>query len=901
MRGAPAREQRGARTIVGATVALSAAVLVAFVLAPGPNWTQGFYLGGETAAALVISWAAARRSGPARVTWAWLAAGIVATTAADWYWMVWAWITPDLPNVSWPDILYLGCYACLAVGLVRIARSRGRGGQVDPILDAAAVGVLGFLLAWEFVIEPTLTDGSMPLFERVVSSGYPVADVVLLALLAWVTVLDRRPNRQLGLLVAALGCWLAADIAYAVVAQTELYAFGATKAMDGGWLVGAQLFALSALVGQKSDAAAPVPAATPRRRGSASLLFGVGLILVPPTVELVSDALHGEDVPYQVWIAAVVVGALVLLRSMGLMRARDAVEAELNANRRYFMTLAAYSSDALVVLDRRGVIVNDAPRAAALVGQPVMRTRGLSAIDHVHPSDRAVVQRLFEQSWHEPGVVLSTECRLLHADDRKVWVLGRIVNLFADPDIRGFLVNVHDVTDRRAAEERIEHLAFHDALTGLANRALFRDRVGHALRRAARSAAPTAVLLLDIDGFKHVNETLGHDAGDELLREVAERLRAALRTADTVARLGGDEFAVLVEDMPSSDEAPALAERLLEAVTAPVVLRGTTISLAATIGVALAAAEDDASALLRNADIALAEAKSADKGRWVLFDAGMQRATRERLRLAADLNRVVEGDELRVVYQPVIELHDGRVVGFEALARWEHPELGLVTPDRFIPLAEENGLIVALGRSVLAEAAATAVRWQREFPSDPPLSMAVNLSARQLDSPDLVATVAHVLETSGLAPSSLVLEMTESVLVANPDEAARRLHELRALGIRLAIDDFGTGYSSLSYLRQFPVDILKIDRSFVRTIGEEEQLPALVRGLLELGRTLGLEVVAEGIELDHQLRQLQAEHCKLGQGYLFARPLAEIDAEALLVGLTADGTGRFWQREPREL
>jgi diguanylate cyclase (GGDEF)-like protein/PAS domain S-box-containing protein len=878
-------ERRRHIALIVAT-AVAVALTVAYVLVPEGVAGQLLYLVAQSAAVVAIVVSTWRLPAAARGTWWWIAGGVLFEMLGDLGWAIYGWVGTDLPDTMWVDFAYLISYAALGVGLFRIVRARSHRFDREPLLDAAAAAVLGLLLVWQFIVSPSLDDGATPLLARLVALSYPVADVVLLSLLVWIRSVGGRRDRSIALLMVGLVCWTAADLAFSVLNQTGAYSFGATRAIDAGWMLGTMVIGLAALRdrdGVVADGTSRDGLTVRSRR----LMFGVVLVLVPPSVEFMADLVGGERVPVEVMAASILVAAIVCARSHGLIRARDQVEDELAANRHYFMALAAHSSDAVLVMDRDGTIRNESPSAAALVGLAGRSTIGLSALDHVHPADRGTVQALFREAWVQPGSVLTTELRLLRADGSHRWVAGRIVDLLADPDVAGMIVNLHDIDARKIADEQLHHLAFHDPLTDLANRALFRDRVSHALARTQRTGVDAAVLFLDLDSFKVVNDSLGHDAGDTLLREVAVRLLDAVRASDTVARLGGDEFAVLVEDVHSVAEPEVLAERLLGALAAPVDLDGQQVAIGASIGIALADAHGDAASLLRNADIAMYRAKADGKGRWVVFDVGMEQAARDRLRLENDLAHALERRQFRIEYQPVVELTSNRVTGFEALLRWTHPELGAIGPDRFIPVAEETGLIVPIGRWVLREAAATAARWQREFPLDPSLTMAVNLSARQLTSPDLVADVAETLAVTGLAPSSLVLEMTETTLVANPEEAARRLHDLRALGIRLAIDDFGTGYSSLSYLRQFPVDVLKIDRSFVQTIAEFQPVPALLRGLLDLGRTLQLELVAEGIELDHQLAQLRHADCHLGQGFLFARPLSEVDAEALLIGLIA--------------
>jgi diguanylate cyclase (GGDEF)-like protein len=429
-------------------------------------------------------------------------------------------------------------------------------------------------------------------------------------------------------------------------------------------------------------------------------------------------------------------------------------------------------------------------------------------------------------------------------------------------------------------EEQLVHQALHDPLTGLANRVLFGDRLEHALARGQRPGATVAILLIDLDGFKDINDSLGHDAGDDLLTIAGMRLQGHARPGDTVARLGGDEFGVLLEDITAA-EAVRSAELLLQGLAAPIVLRDRDLTPTASIGIAIANGED-AETLLRNADTAMYAAKRQGKGRYALFEPAMHATIIERLDLAADLGRAMQQGQLYLSYQPEIQLRSGRIVGLEALVRWHHPARGMVAPDQFIPLAEETGSIVPIGGWVLREACRQAKAWQERRPATPSLTIAVNLSARQLQHPGIVDEVSAALAAVGLDPWSLVLEITETAIMEQLDAAITMLTELRRLGVRLALDDFGTGYSSLSYLQRLPVDILKIDRSFVAGVAGSTEDSALARAIITLGQTLGLEVVAEGVETAEQLAALRELGCQLGQGYYFARPLDPEAVDGLL-------------------
>jgi len=453
------------------------------------------------------------------------------------------------------------------------------------------------------------------------------------------------------------------------------------------------------------------------------------------------------------------------------------------------------------------------------------------------------------------------------------------------------VAHVEDISGRKLAEDRLAHQALHDALTGLPNRALIVDRAEQMFARARRERLQVGALFLDLDNFKAINDGLGHPAGDHLLKAVAARVSSVLRASDTVGRFGGDEFVVLVE-ADSLDAGPELvADRLIEILREPFALAelaGGPLTITASIGVALGA-RASAEEMLRDADVALYEAKAAGKNCSRVFRSEMQHAVSDRLELEMDLRNALENQQLFVVYQPIFDLQNEEIAAVEALLRWQHPTRGVVSPDTFIPIAEDTGLIVPLGRWVLAEACEQAQRWHQ---LGRPLGMSVNVSARQIARDDLVDHVREALAVSGLEPGFLTLEITETTLMRDADATIRRLRTLKELGVRIAIDDFGTGYSSLAYLRQFPVDALKIDRSFIAGIASSNESAALIHTLIQLGKTLDLETLAEGIEEPAQLQRLQREHCDTGQGFLFARPLDVAAVEQFLEIDHTDRTGR---------
>ncbi|HZA41660.1 MAG TPA: EAL domain-containing protein [Actinomycetota bacterium] len=434
---------------------------------------------------------------------------------------------------------------------------------------------------------------------------------------------------------------------------------------------------------------------------------------------------------------------------------------------------------------------------------------------------------------------------------------------------RAYDALVHEVQERKTLQEQLSYQAFHDILTGLANRSLFIERVEEAVARIQESGETMAVIFIDLDDFKSVNDTLGLEAGDSLLKEAARRLDLCLRGEDTAARLGGDEFAVLVEH---SSDVERVAERILEAFQPPIRVAGHDVLVPASLGIAVGGPEVEfASTILANADIAMYAAKSRGKGQYAIFAPGMQQDAETRMRLKGDMQQSLEAGQFTVHYQPIMRLSDGSCSGAEALVRWNHPEFGLVSPASFIPVAEDSGFIYELGLFVLDEATKKAAGWQQQL--DSMLSISVNVSARQLQHPDIVSDVKAALDRSRLRPELLVLEITESVLMVNRDVVATKLRELKELGVGIAIDDFGTGYSSLSYLQELPVDTIKVDKSFIDGVDAGSEESALARAVIKLGSTLSLKIVAEGIETAGSREMLTSLGCDYGQGYLFSRPM----------------------------
>jgi len=556
-----------------------------------------------------------------------------------------------------------------------------------------------------------------------------------------------------------------------------------------------------------------------------------------------------------------------------------------------FSSLVRNSSDIIMIISTDGLIRYISPSIERILGYDADALVGDPATLLVHPDDQSRMGTFIEDLTTRLDTPLGLDYRIRHRSGAWNHIEAIGTNLLEDPAIEGIVITARDVTERKRAEDLLSHQAFHDTLTGLPNRSLFLDRVAHALARGARRNEAVAILFLDLDRFKQVNDSLGHEAGDALLIAVGQRITTCLRQGDTAARLGGDEFTVLLEDIIDTADATRVADRILDQFKSPFDISGQQIFMTTSIGITLSQPKHDSpSDLLRDADVAMYQAKSRGKASYAMFDDKMGSDAIERLELDTSLRRAIEREEFHLLYQPQLDLASGEIVGFEALVRWQTADKQAMSPGTFIPLAEETGLILSIGRWVLREACRQGRDWQDEFPGAPPC-VSVNFSSRQFQHPRLVDDVAAALADSGLDPANLLLEITESGLMEAGVENVSMLQRLKALGVRLAIDDFGIGYSSLSYLKHFPVDVLKIDRSFVERLGENPEDAAIVQTVTTLAHTLGMLVTAEGVETREQFAQLRTLGCDHGQGYLFARPISASEAAAMVVRYAAQRSG----------
>ena len=542
----------------------------------------------------------------------------------------------------------------------------------------------------------------------------------------------------------------------------------------------------------------------------------------------------------------------------------------IHASDQTFRALVQQSQDIITVHDEHGQTLYESPSAARILGHPSGALLGRIPFASIHPKDVKRVRAEFQRLLQGEGTAQPIEFRFRHAHGHWIHLEALGSNLL-EHAIRGVVLTSRDVTERKQAEARANYVAHHDSLTGLPNRLLMQDRLHQAITQARRSGGQVALMFIDLDRFKLVNDSFGHLIGDTLLKQVAARLSHCLRDTDTVARLGGDEFTIMLPDVDSPQGAGEVAERILADLAQPFKESEQELYVSASIGISLfprdgAVPEE----LVKHADTAMYSAKDSGRNSYCYFTQGLNLEVREKVMMESGLRRAIARGELRLFYQPKIDLSSGRVIGAESLVRWQHPTLGLVSPAKFIPVAEESGLIVPLGEWVLHAACEQLRRWQLEGHE---LQVGINVSARQFRQRNLAELVLRAMADSHIDPRFVEIEVTESAIMNDAQSSIATLEAMKAHGISISIDDFGTGYSSLSYLKRLPLDILKIDQSFVRDITTDHNDAAIVRAIIGLARSLGKKVIAEGVEDDNQLSFLNAYGCNYGQGYLFGKPL----------------------------
>jgi diguanylate cyclase (GGDEF)-like protein/PAS domain S-box-containing protein len=882
---------------LGAMALVTCAYALAHLSATG--WLQSGLvfnlIGGASVAALIVG--ARRNSRRSRLPWYVLAVGqglfVVSDVLASNYERLFGSAMP-FPSVA--DAFHLVFYPFLVAGMLLLIRERrehrDRGGLIDALIVTLALATL----LWVYLIAPYVDDQALSLLRRLASIGYPLMDILVLGVVARVAAGCHRREPAFAFIVSAAVVLLLSDAIHGWRLLDGGYETGGVP--DTGWAIYYTLLGTAALHPSMRLLSTPGPEFDGHLTRARLALLACASLTVPLVI-VVREALHEPLDLYVLIGASAVMFALVLLRMAGIVRRNEELalqtaalteEAVHQRSEARLSSLIRNSSDVICIVGEDADVRYVSPSVEQTFGYTPDALASVPLTGIVHPDEvQRVLSFLASIALQSAAQYSIAEFRVRHHRQcwRDVEALG--TNLLADEAIAGIVVNIRDISERKAFQAELEHQAFHDTLTALPNRALFRNRVEHALAGQRRDRLPVAVLFLDVDDFKNINDGLGHAAGDRVLQEVGMRPEDCMRPVDTAARLGGDEFAILIGDTESELQAIEIAHRVMEALEASMTLDGRDVTIATSVGIAFSdrgmVSGADADELLRNADAAMYMAKENGKGHYQVFQPEMHAKALARLQLKTDLQRALDAGEFTLRYQPIMDLSRGDMAGMEALVRWEHPDRGTVQPLDFVPLLEDTGLIVPVGRHILREACVWAAHVQRACPRVPALSIAVNVSARQLQRPEFIDEVREVLDETDIVPNSLTLELTESVMMQDIELSLLRLTALRGLGVKLAIDDFGTGYSSLNYIRQFPVDILKIDRSFLSDPNPE--MAELTEAIVQLARIFKLKAVAEGIENHGQLERVQGMNCDFGQGFHFAEPLP--GEEILAMARSQDG------------
>jgi diguanylate cyclase (GGDEF)-like protein/PAS domain S-box-containing protein len=780
------------------------------------------------------------------------------------------------PPLSLASACYLTFHPAVFLGLLSFPRVAETPRQRALFwLDAATVFVSG-AMALQFLVAPFSPGTGL-------SSLFVLSDLVLVLglALAFARQMTPRTRSVFRLLGIGIVFVLAADLLGGRIEQlgsSQMLGPDTLFAIDG------MLTSLAAYLFARRPAEEPlgepeeVRASRPSLVPYASVALGYALLIAAVLARRM-QILDGLAFGACALTAIVATRQLVTARQSMVLLAREAVQ----KTEARFVALVQNSSDVILLVDAAGIVKYETPSTERILGFAAGDRLGTPLARFVEDADASVLFDLFTRAKAGTGLIGPFELCFKRKDGRSLFMEVTVTNLLDNPDLSGLVFTLRDTHERKLLEERLTYQAFHDPLTGLANRALLADRLAHALVGSRRVGRPLALLLLDLDNFKAVNDSFGHGVGDQVLVEVGRRIESCVREGDTPSRVGGDEFAVLLEDIDGEEMAVEITARISRTLRAPLHLEGNEIFVGGSIGIVVTRDRGEtASDMFRDADVAMYAAKRQDKGRFRVFEADMRESTRDRIELEADLRHALERAQMLLHFQPTVRLATGAIVGGEALLRWRHPKRGLLAPGEFVPMAEETDLIVPIGRWVLDHACRAAAAWPAPSGQEGPPRVSVNLSGRQLQRPVLINEVREALRASDLSPERLILEVTESLPLLETPAMVSRLRELRALGVFLAIDDFGTGYSSLSYLRLLPMDILKIDRSFIEGIGSEGRGFPLLRGIVDLARAMNLQVTAEGIETESQAAALREFGCDYAQGYLFSRPLPNEAFKALL-------------------
>ncbi len=907
---------------VGLFVYIAIGIALLLVDTAGRPLLDFFNLYSDTVASFVVAVltsaaAKAANDTAARRTWSLLAAAMVAYSVGNGLHATY-WLRGIDPFPSIGDLFFVAFYPLVFAAILTVFRTASVRVQWLRLGLDTTILMLGFgAFFWFLVIAPTADSQRDPNLLKYGLAQTYIALNCLMLLACGVLLMHSgaSPIRRRALMLLTLG-FASMSIADIVWAMSKV---------DGSYIPGgvSDVIYLSCYVWLAAAAREQLRGERAVRRPpsalSVALIDGIPYIammmsffvLVYVERSTAASPVNTMTVIIFILTSLVMVRQGVLSRDDALLREQRAaglVEAR-------YASLIRNASDVIMITDVDGRVQFASPAAERTFAINPDDLAGVSLLDRWVDGDGERLAAFLGEVAATRGRVVGPIELVFETGERRNTLECVGSNLTEDPAIAGLALNFRDVSERKALEEQLRKLAFHDPLTLLANRSLFWNRVEHALTLSQRSQQLVAVMFLDLDNFKNINDSLGHDAGDRLLQAAAQRLVKATRPSDTVARLGGDEFAILLEGIRSDTDVERIAKPITAAFNRPLLVDGRGIESTASIGAACSEPGDDAEQLLRKADIAMYNAKAAGKARCVLFKPHMQEQLHDRLRLEQDIDRALAQKEFFVEFQPVVDLTSRELLGVEALVRWNHPERGIVMPGSFISIAEESGRIVELGRHVLVDACTQVRQWSDSVDAGNGLRVAVNISGRHLQQGDLVGDVRHALEVSGLEPGNLVIELTESTIMQNTEVNLERFRELKALGVRLAIDDFGMGYSSLSYLHRFPIDILKIDRAFVSRLTEQDGGPELARAVVMLATTLGLETVAEGIENENQVSMLLDLGCVAGQGFLFAtssslelvartsfmsrRATLRAEDHSQAIDLTATGRFRLTETSPR--
>ncbi|MDQ3757319.1 MAG: EAL domain-containing protein [Actinomycetota bacterium] len=872
----PTSESARARRITYGLMALVAVFGVgaaaAQVFVPGEKSTYALY--SSAAVTIAVIFASVKQRKPRMVLpWRLMACGVGSVAVGA---VAERMVLPHLavrPNLYLiPGFFWIGSYILYSVA-ANVFTFKQWGKRVNGafILDGLLVFVAVMVPTVELVVRPILEVTPGPAVFRFLTATFLLLDGVITFCFAQMILNGRRRNPSMWFYVLATGTVVVFDFTVVLLRATV-----ETKYAAGGWIIAWMFVALAALDPRMADLTEYHPQEEVRLDPFRASILALALMSVPMT--LVLRVAQGGAVGVPMMLAgAAAVAVLVLLRLTWLFRDREKAQLEIESQERHFRALVRNIDDVISVVDADGRVHYTSPSAERLFGFSVEELTGSNGLAFIDESESEKADVLLRSALTQPDELVKGEVHAHHRDGSSRWLEITVQNLLDDPDVQNLVVSCHDVTERRMLEEQLRYEAHHDALTGMPNRALAVDKLERLLRRAAVGGRQLGVLFADLDNFKTINDTLGHAAGDQLLRGFTQRLVAAVRPNDMVARLGGDEFLILL-DGTTRREAERVAERVIDAMGEPFLLEGREVWVTTSMGVALGGMDETGDELLRDADFALYRAKAAGRNMYAVYDPSIDKGVDSAIDLVHDLrSALVAGNQLFVAFQPMMDMDSGRIRGVEALVRWNHPKRGLLMPDSFIGMAEDNGLIVPLGKWVLEDACRQVAAL-----GDDELELAVNVSARQLEDDDLPDKVVAALHASGLAPGRLTLEITESVLLERG--GLDMLIRLRSIGVHLAVDDFGTGYSSLSYLRQLPVDTIKVDRQFVSAIAEDEQAAALMKGVLGLASAVGARTVAEGVENQEQADRLQIDGCRYAQGFLYARPGPLLDVMAEVAG-----------------